>query len=74
MPWAIFNRPSIQLSALKEYLRRNLENSTVETYHPYLEAAKCIGIDTYHTLSENVWAGEALYSSLLFPELKEKIT
>ncbi|MBU1233996.1 MAG: RiPP maturation radical SAM C-methyltransferase, partial [Proteobacteria bacterium] len=67
MPWSIFNRPSIQLAALKAYLDRN--SSVVTTlFHPYLAAAASIGTETYHYLAKNSWAGEALYSPLLFPE------
>ena len=67
MPWAIFNRPSIQLGTLKELSSQSLAATvTVETCHPYLEAAKCIGTDTYRALSENGWAGEALYAACFF--------
>lgn len=67
MPWAIFNRPSIQLGALKAWLDRDASVVT-SAFHPYLQAAKAIGTDTYHALSRNSWAGEALYSPLLFPQ------
>jgi ribosomal peptide maturation radical SAM protein 1 len=67
MPWAIFSRPSVQLGALKAYLEKE-KGIHVATYHPYLEVAKKIGIDTYRTISNNSWAGETLYSPLLFPE------
>lgn len=68
MPWAIFNRPSIQLSSLQGYLREQNSGAVIETAHPYLSAAKKIGLATYRTISENPWAAEALYCSLLFPE------
>ena len=67
MPWALFNRPSIQLGALKAYLENN-SNIIVQAYHPYLEIAKSIGVEKYNLLSRNGWAGDALYSALLFPE------
>lgn len=70
MPWAIFNRPSIQLATLQGYLKENLPEISVQTYHPYLDVAKSIGTDTYHTLSKDIWGGEALYSALLFPRQK----
>jgi len=72
MPWAIFNRPSIQLSVLQAYLHGQSGDITVETRHPYLEAAQRIGQETYRLISENNWAGEALYSSLLFPERRDQ--
>ncbi len=67
MPWSIFNRPSIQLSSLKSYLDRE-SDITTEIFHPYLHAAAAIGGEQYHYLAGNSWAGEALYSPLLFPE------
>lgn len=72
MPWAIFNRPSIQLSTLKGYLQQQGKGITVDACHPYLETAKAIGTETYRLLSEKCWAGEALYSSLLFPEQRDE--
>jgi ribosomal peptide maturation radical SAM protein 1 len=72
MPWAIFNRPSIQLSALKGYLQQQGNGITVTACHPYLETAKAIGTETYRQLSEKCWAGEALYSSLLFPGRRDE--
>ena len=71
MPWAIFNRPSIQLGALKGYLETHSQLQ-VHTFHPYLEIARAIGTDTYRLISGDSWAGEALYSPLLFPEQREK--
>lgn len=72
MPWAIFNRPSIQLSTLKGYLQQQGSGIAVAACHPYLETAKAIGTETYRLLSERCWAGEALYSSLLFPEQRDE--
>ncbi len=71
MPWALFNRPSIQLGALKSFLRQQpwLE---VETFHPYLAVAKKLGTARYHWISRNVWICEALYACLLFPELRQQ--
>ncbi|WP_457572884.1 RiPP maturation radical SAM C-methyltransferase [Desulfolithobacter sp.] len=66
MPWAIFNRPSIQLGTLKSYLRSR--NVHCVTSHPYLDVARIIGTEVYRIIAENSWAGEALYSGLLFPE------
>jgi len=71
MPWAIVNRPSVQLGALHGYLRHHCPDIAVNSYHPYLEIAKEIGFDTYQLISRNNWAGECLYSTLLFPENKE---
>ncbi|MFN2352924.1 MAG: RiPP maturation radical SAM C-methyltransferase [Desulfopila sp.] len=70
MPWSLFNRPSIQLGGLKAYLEHTT-NFTVDSFHPYLGAAKILGMETYAYLSKNSWAGEALYSAILFPEQME---
>ncbi|MCF6290280.1 MAG: RiPP maturation radical SAM C-methyltransferase [Desulfobacterales bacterium] len=71
MPWALFNRPSIQLGGLKAYLAADRDWLTVDTMHPYLEVADKIGTDLYHWISQESWVGEACYSALLFPEQKE---
>ena len=67
MPWAIFNRPSIQLASLKSYLDRHSDFQT-DLFHPYLQVAANVGAEHYHYLALNSWAGEALYAPLLFPE------
>ncbi len=72
MPWAIFNRPSIQLGCLKGFLSSRPERITVRACHPYLRVAEAMGSDTYHAISESNWAGEALYSGLLFPDHAEE--
>ena len=71
MPWAILNRPSIQLGALQAYLLEQEHTIRVTTCHPYLQVAQRIGIEAYRVLSERCWAGEALYCSLLFPGQRE---
>jgi ribosomal peptide maturation radical SAM protein 1 len=71
MPWAIFYRPSIQLGSLAAYLRDQGE-IIVDCAHPYLEVARAIGFDAYNDISASTWAGEALYSALLFPENRQK--
>jgi ribosomal peptide maturation radical SAM protein 1 len=70
MPWALFNRPSVQLGVLKSYLDLKAAWLHTETLHPYLETAARITTSAYHFLSGQMWAGEALYASTLFPELK----
>lgn len=67
MPWAIFNRPSIQLASLKGYLRQK-SDYRVDTFHPYLDIAALLGIDIYPEIALSGWAGEALFSALLYPE------
>lgn len=72
MPWALFNRPSIQLGSLRSFLSLHLQACRVNTHHPYLEIAEKIGLDRYQRISANSWAGEALYSGLLFPEHRDR--
>ena len=72
MPWAIMHRPSIQLGALKSWLNRQQPELEVHCHHPYLSAARAIGLATYRRISENPWAGEALYGPLLFPEQRQE--
>ena len=67
MPWAIFNRPSIQLASLKSYLQQKSDYK-VDTFHTYLDIAALLGIDIYPEIALSGWAGEALFSALLYPE------
>ncbi len=67
MPWHIFNRPSVQLGTLKGFLEKSDSRIAVQAFHPYLHAAKILGGDVYHWISQDVWGCEALYSPLLFP-------
>lgn len=68
MPWALFNRPSIQLGTLKAFLENRSDSLKVVTSHIYLETAAILGADLYHWISQNPWVSEALYAGLLFPE------
>lgn len=67
MPWAIFNRPSIQLATLKSYLEGK-SDYRVDTFHPYLDIAALLGVDIYAEIALSGWAGEALFSALLYPQ------
>ena len=67
MPWAIFNRPSIQLGTLKGYIKQELDQAEVHCCHPYLDVAAAVGMDNYRVIAESPWAAEALYCGLLFP-------
>ena len=69
LPWALFNRPSIQLGALKAYIESRNPGISVVTSHPYLEVAAILGTDLYNWISCNPWVSEALYSPLVFPEM-----
>ncbi len=71
MPWALFNRPSVQLGALKGYLAQADPDVQVACLHPYLGLAKAIGLELYREISQDVWLCEGLYAGLLFPEQRE---
>lgn len=71
MPWAIFNRPSLQLGALKGFLHQETDWIKIETFHPYLEIAASLGTDKYHWISQDLWCSEAMYGALLFPEKRK---
>jgi len=71
MPWAIFYRPSIQLGALAAYLADQAD-IRVNCVHLYLDIAQAIGFDLYNDICGSTWAGEAIYSALLFPGNKER--
>lgn len=68
MPWALFNRPSVQLGALKGYLAQVAPDVQVACLHPYLGLAKSLGLELYREISQDVWLCEGLYAGLLFPE------
>ncbi len=65
-PWPIYKRPSLQLGALKAYLKRELGPVEVHLRHLYLEVASTIGYETYDAISNTTWLGEALYAPLVF--------
>ncbi len=72
-PWPLFNRPSIQLGALKAFVRNRLPQVQVDAYHIYLSVAELLGYDLYGQISEKTWLSEAPYAALLFPERRETI-
>ena len=73
MPWAIFNRPSLQLATLKSYLYKQDDSLAVSSFHPYLSVAAALGAELYHAVSLDGWIGEAVYAALLFPEKYEEV-
>jgi hypothetical protein len=60
--------PSIQIAALKAYLRLQYPDLTVEAHHVYLKVAQTIGFKLYHEISERTWLAETVYAALLYPE------
>ena len=72
-PWPIYNRPSIQIGALKSYLESQYPNLTVKAQHAYLKVAQTIGYKLYHEISERTWLAETIYAALLYPQRFESI-
>jgi ribosomal peptide maturation radical SAM protein 1 len=71
-PWPLYNRPSIQLGALKAFLRKEHTGLKVNAHHFYLQLANAIGYERYREVSKRSWLAETVYAALLFPDLCEK--
>jgi ribosomal peptide maturation radical SAM protein 1 len=72
-PWPLYTRPSIQLGALKAFVRLNFPEIGVKAFHAYLLIAESIGYELYHFISERTWLAEAVYGALLYPERSESL-
>ncbi|MBW2329631.1 MAG: RiPP maturation radical SAM C-methyltransferase [Deltaproteobacteria bacterium] len=72
-PWPLYNRPSIQLGALKAYLKAQFPELKVQALHVYLKVAECIGYKLYRAISERTWLAESVYAALLFSERTKEI-
>lgn len=72
-PWPLYNRPSIQLGALKAYLQLKHPEVRVDARHFYLKLAEALGYKCYQLISERIWPAESIYAALLFPERFETI-
>jgi len=72
-PWPVYNRPSIQLGALKAYLKTQFPALKPHALHLYLKVAERLGYRLYRAISERTWLAESVFGAVLFPERKEKI-
>jgi ribosomal peptide maturation radical SAM protein 1 len=72
-PWPLFNRPSVQLGALKAFLRQGLPSLKVDAHHVYLSIAAALGYDLYKAISEKTWLSEAPFAALLYPEKRHDL-
>jgi ribosomal peptide maturation radical SAM protein 1 len=70
-PWPLYTRPSIQLGALKAFVRSRFPAVDVAAHPLYLRVAEAIGYRVYHAVSERTWTAEAVGAALLFPERGE---
>jgi ribosomal peptide maturation radical SAM protein 1 len=67
-PWPLYTRPSIQLGALKAFVRSRFPAVEVAAHPLYLRVAEAIGYRVYHAVSERTWTAEAVGAALLFPD------
>jgi ribosomal peptide maturation radical SAM protein 1 len=72
-PWALYNRPSIQIGALGAYLRKAFPGLRVRHHHFFLALAARLGFETYQPLSERSFLAESVYAALLYPERRPEI-
>jgi ribosomal peptide maturation radical SAM protein 1 len=72
-PWPLYNRPSIQLGALKAYLQFKHPDIQVDAKHFYLTLAESLGYKHYQQISEHTWLAESIYAALLFPKRFETV-
>jgi len=67
-PWPLFNRPSIQLGALKAFLKSREPGLNTRVFHPYLQLAVATGLEEYLEISKSSWAAESVFAALLYPD------
>ena len=67
-PWPLYNRPSIQLGALKAYLKTAHPDVEVRADHAFLSIAAALGYPLYREISERTWLSESVYAALLYPD------
>ncbi len=67
-PWPLYNRPSIQLGALKAYLDTQFPALPVTCLHFYLPVAEALGFQVYQAVGRKSWQAESVYAALLYPE------
>ena len=72
-PWPFFDRPSIQLGALKAFLHQHLPHITIDAHHVYLKIAQALGYSLYQQMGERSWVAECPYAALLYPERMETV-
>lgn len=72
-PWPLYSRPSMQLGALKAYLKSRFPELKIQALHLYLKVAERIGYKAYRAISERTWLAESVYGALLFPGRKKEI-
>ena len=71
-PWPLYNRPSIQLGALKGFLCRKFPRLRVDAHHLFLHVARGIGYSRYQRICRRTWLAEAVYAALLDPSMHQR--
>ena len=72
-PWPLFDRPSIQIGALKAHLAVVLPEIRVDAHHVYLSVAAELGYGLYGPISERSWLAEIPYAALLYPGQRDAL-
>jgi ribosomal peptide maturation radical SAM protein 1 len=72
-PWPLYSRPSIQLGAIKAYLKAMHPDVEVHADHAFLKIAAALGYPLYQEISERTWLAEAVYAALLYPRRFEAV-
>lgn len=67
-PWALYNRPSIQIGTLKAYLNHQFPSLTVQAEHFHFQTATRLGYPLYQAVSQRTWIAECIAAALLFPD------
>ncbi|MBW2135347.1 MAG: RiPP maturation radical SAM C-methyltransferase [Deltaproteobacteria bacterium] len=73
MPWPLFERPSIQLGALKAYVEKRAPHIQVEVFHHYVAVGASLGIELYQQIAAGRVETEFCYGALLFPEQRDQL-
>lgn len=71
-PWPLYQRPSLQLGALKAFIETRLPGVEVHADHFYLEVAAALGYRLYQEISERSRLAESLFAALGYPERRER--
>lgn len=70
-PWPLFDRPSVQIGALKAHLAVSVPEIRVDAHHAYLCVAAELGYGIYGPISERSWLAEIPYAALLYPRQRD---
>ncbi|MFP3868583.1 MAG: RiPP maturation radical SAM C-methyltransferase [Desulfobacteraceae bacterium] len=73
MPWPLFDRPSVQLAALKAYVESRAPQLQVEIFHHYLAVGASLGVELYQQIAAGGLETELCYGTLLFPERRQQL-